>query len=482
MSMKKIILFIALFIIIHKIAVSQNVGIGTTTASEKLQVAGNIKADTIKPTAIKLLPNAGSGKILTSDAAGNASWQINNAGAAGNVGFGDWGDCSVQNISGYNPVVASDGLNGDNFGNNVSISGNFAIIGAYADNVGVNADQGSAYIFFFNGVLWVQFQKLTANDGAAGDLFGTDVSISGNYAIVGARSDDVTGADQGSAYIYFFNGAEWEFKQKVTAADGVAGDEFGWSVCIKGTQAIIGAWKDDAGLITDLGSAYIYAYDGVSWVLQRHLIAVDGLAGDHFGYSVGIDGNHSIIGAPDDDVSGITNQGSVYIFSFNGTTWSQQGKFSRTAFQAANDNFGSSVSISVPYCVIGEPNYSAADVGAVHLLTYTFGIWVYYQEINPPGIPTGSSYAGRDVFISGDYFIAGAPSADINGINGAGKVFIYKNYGGLWRLYEDFSDPAAGSGDGIGFSVAVDNNRFVTGSALPPNQNQRGIAIFGKIE
>ena len=473
---------VLLFIAAHKMAMAQNVGIGTTTPSEKLQVAGNIKADTVKPNAIKLTSNAGTGKILTSDATGNANWQTSSAAAAGNVGFGGWGDCSVQNISGYNPVVATDGLNGDNFGNSVSISGNFAIIGAFADNVGVNADQGAAYIFFFNGLTWVQFQKLTAIDGASGDLFGIDVSISGNYAIVGAPSNDVTGADQGSAYYFFFNGAEWELKQIITAADGAAGDAFGNSVCIKDNRLIIGAPNDDAGLNTDLGSAYIYAFSGANFILERHITAGDGAAGDQFGRSVGIDGVHAVIGAPLDDVSGITDQGSVYIFSYNGTTWLQQGKFSRTAFPAASDNFGSSVSISPPYCVIGEPNYGTTNKGAIHLLIYTFGFWIYHQEINPPILAAGSVFTGRDVFISDDYLITGASGEDVNGIDGAGKVFIYKNLGGLWRLYEDFTDPAAGSVDAIGSSVAIDNNRFVTGSGLPPNQNQRGVAVFGKIE
>ncbi|MEO6540380.1 MAG: hypothetical protein ABIN74_05295, partial [Ferruginibacter sp.] len=74
-----------------------NTGIGTSTPAEKLQVAGNIKTDTVKPNAIKFTPNAGTGKILTSDAAGNANWQALSAG--GGVGFGSWGDCSMNSIS-----------------------------------------------------------------------------------------------------------------------------------------------------------------------------------------------------------------------------------------------------------------------------------------------------------------------------------------------------------------------------------------------
>ncbi len=44
--------------------------------------------------------------------------------------------------------------------------------------------------------------KITASDGAAGDLFGESVAISGDYAVVDAYCDDDAGANSGSAYIY----------------------------------------------------------------------------------------------------------------------------------------------------------------------------------------------------------------------------------------------------------------------------------------
>jgi len=97
-------------------------------------------------------------------------------------------------------ILPSDGAANDNFGSRVSISGESAIVGAASD--GDNGIQsGSAYVFEKTNGTWNQTAKLTASDGAAYDRFGISVSISGDYAIVGATLDDDNGSDSGSAYI-----------------------------------------------------------------------------------------------------------------------------------------------------------------------------------------------------------------------------------------------------------------------------------------
>jgi len=101
-------------------------------------------------------------------------------------------------------VVASDGSAGDNFGTAVSISGDFAIVGApFNDDDG--ADSGSAYILSRNEGgpnNWGHVKILVASDAAGDDRFGISVSISGETAVVGANRDDDAGSTSGSAYIF----------------------------------------------------------------------------------------------------------------------------------------------------------------------------------------------------------------------------------------------------------------------------------------
>jgi len=104
---------------------------------------------------------------------------------------------------------------------------------------------------------WDELAKLLAGDGAADDEFGYSVSISGDYAVIGAYYDDDNGVDAGAAYVFVRSGSTWSLHPKLTASDGAAGDDFGYSVALCGDYAVIGApYHDDNA--PDAGSAYVF--------------------------------------------------------------------------------------------------------------------------------------------------------------------------------------------------------------------------------
>ncbi len=179
-----------------------------------------------------------------------------------------WAQCITQETA---KLLASDGAVEDFLGVSVAISGDVAIVGAYGDD-DHGTYSGSAYVYRFDGINWVEEQKLLASDGAAGDWFGFSVAISGDAAIVGAMLDEDNGNASGSAYLYRFDGMTWAQEQKLLASDGAAGDRFGWSVAISGDVSIVGAYgDDDNGFFS--GSAYVYRFDGVTWVEEQKLLA-----------------------------------------------------------------------------------------------------------------------------------------------------------------------------------------------------------------
>ena len=138
--------------------------------------------------------------------------------------------------------------------------------------------------------------KITASDGAADDYFGNSVSISGDYAVVGAPNDDDNGSFSGSAFVFSRSGTTWAEQSKLLASDGAAFDDFGVSVSISGDYTVVGASEDvDNGVLS--GSAYLFIRSGTSWVEEAKLLASDGAADDVFGISVSVSGDNAIVGA-----------------------------------------------------------------------------------------------------------------------------------------------------------------------------------------
>ncbi len=265
-------------------------------------------------------------------------------------------------------LTASDGTASDYFGSSVSISGNTVVVGANGATVGTNSDQGAAYVFTESGSSWTQTGKLTASDGAASDYFGNSISISGNTVVVGAVDvNNMTGA----AYVFTESDSAWTQTAKLTAADGAAGDYFGSSVSISSNTVVVGANGTTVGGNSDQGAAYVFTESSSSWTQTAKLTAADGAAGDWFGYSVSISGDTVVVAAEGATVGTNSYQGAAYVFTESGSAWTQTAKLTASD-GAARDDFGSSVSISGNTVVVGAQGATVganSDQGAAYVFT-----------------------------------------------------------------------------------------------------------------
>ena len=292
-------------------------------------------------------------------------------------------------------LTADDAAPGDvigaRFGGSVSLDGERALIGAYADElVG-----GSAYVFTLDGTAWSQQAKLTASDAAAFDEFGSSVSLSGERALIGARNHPDTGpgssAGPGAAYVFAFDGAAWSQQAKLTAADGANLDEFGESVSLSGERALIGASQDNGAT----GAAYMFVFDGASWSQQAKLTASDADEEDRFGFSVSLDGDRALVGARwegDAGGSGLFSSGAAYLFAFEGAGWSQQAKL-KANDASAGDQFGYAVSLDGERALIGA---WLAGAGAA----YVFDLGLGAPLVADAG-PNKTVVAGQTVTLDG---------------------------------------------------------------------------------
>jgi hypothetical protein len=323
-------------------------------------------------------------------------------------------------------LTASDGRANDRFGQSVAINGNLTIVGVphHSDNGLINS--GSVYLFERDGRGWTQQTELTASDARAYDYFGSAVSISGDSVIAGAHQKDVNGlVAAGSAYIFQRSGTGWG-QQKLNAADASEEDWFGYSVSISGDYAVIGAKYDDVEGLENCGSAYVFRRGRTAWIQQAELTASDGAANDWFGHSVSICGDYIVIGAPGNDTDKLVNTGSAYVFKRDGTSWIQQAKFGAPD-AAADDEFGNSVAINGENAVVGAYQHDVNELvraGSAYIFNYDEAGWKLQTKISALKAG-GNDKFGQSVSISDNYIIAGAPRNDDKQSN-AGSAYVFR--------------------------------------------------------
>ncbi|MDJ0552278.1 PEP-CTERM sorting domain-containing protein [Microcystis sp.] len=300
----------------------------------------------------------------------------------------------------------------DNFGYSVSLSGTSALIGAYGDKTGASG-AGSAYLFdTTTGTLKQTFNNPTAEDF---DNFGYSVSLSGTTALIGAPYDSTGATGAGSAYLFdTTTGNLLKTFNNPTAEDF---DYFGYSVSLSGTTALIGAYRDDTGA-TNAGSAYLF--DTITGDLLKTFNNPTAEDFDYFGYSVSLSGTSALIGAPSDN-TGATVAGSAYLFD---TTTGNLLKTFNNPTAEEYDNFGYSVSLSGTSALIGaiNDNTGATNAGSAYLFETTTG--TLQQTFNNP-TAEDYDYFGNSVSLSGTTALIGA-YGDSTGATSAGSAYLYQ--------------------------------------------------------
>ena len=325
----------------------------------------------------------------------------------------------------WTKLVAGDPGNNAQFGHSIAISDQFAVIGARGkDTNGSNA--GGVYVFSRTATGFAQQAILLPTDGEVGDKFGAAVAISGNYLFAGAPEADNEAINMGAAYVFEWNGTKWTEKSKFFAPNRTDYDQFGYSVAMHGEYAVVGApTQDDKGMI-NIGVAHVYKLTGSNWTFDQTLTGSDALSGDYFGGSVAISNDYIAVGAHLSDEAG-TNSGAVYIFHRSATQWTEEIKLIPTADIKPYGNFGWDVAISNDYLAISA---SADDgvvnnAGALYLYKKTATGWTQkqYQKLTAKD-GTINAYFGFGVALSDDQLIIGAPRAESNTVlTGAAYFF-----------------------------------------------------------
>ncbi len=265
----------------------------------------------------------------------------------------------------------------------------------------------------------------------ADDEFGVAVDMSSNYAIVGSQGRD-------KAAIYELNNGQWIFDQEIdgrTDPNATPIFTFGYSVAIDGNVAVVGAPAEFSG--TGGGTVYIYEKIGGTWNLQQTLSSPFPAYRYAFGRDVDISGDRIAIGARGTQVGGPASSSAVYIFRKSGSDWIEETSFDDNRADLALD--GNTIALE--------------GSNDIQIYTRSGTSWTLQATI-AEGNATSMDLSGNTLA----YGLS-------NGFNQFGEVVVYERSGSTWNLSTSLIGDDVTQSDRFGQGdISVSGNFIATGT------------------
>jgi outer membrane protein assembly factor BamB len=350
----------------------------------------------------------------------------------------------------------------DLFGQSVSLSAGIALVGASLDST-TGTGSGRAYVFDAStGALLRALENPTP---AASDNFGLDVSLAGNLALIGAQNDDTRGSNAGAAYLFDVTSGALLRSFLDPGPAPTLSDNFGHAVAQFGNRALISAIGEDAGAANS-GAAYLFDTD--TGALLRTFLNPSPASGDNFGADVALFGDRTLISTFNDDTAAL-NAGAAYLFDTNSGallhTFINPTPELNNIF-GNNDLFGFQVALSSTRALIGAVNESTNGFhsGAAYLYDLATGSLLNTLLIPTPNSDT-AEFLGEGVALSESWALVGAAFRNIGPAiaqKDVGAAFLFDANTG--QFIQEIRDSAATNGDRFGKAVALDGELAVIGA------------------
>jgi hypothetical protein len=420
---------------------------GVVSAVSAFTLSFGVSFDAI--TLTQTLDNPNSYDTAASDSFGSAIAQSGDlvsivASGEDEAGYTNTGKIYIYNvttgtllrtISNPNPAVVGSTVFGANH-HMVDMDGDYLIVGSQNESdASGNTVSGQAYIFnVTTGALLHTLSNPNAYDSPIEDRFGNAVAISGNYAIVGAYTeDDAVGLGQGKAYIFNVTTGALLHTLDNPGTYVTANANFGWRVDIDGNYAIVSAGNERNSANENMVGA-VYIYNVTTGALIRSLANPNphgAEQNDKIGAQVCLSGDYGIFTTyteTSDDFAG-ASEGYAYIFNVTTGALLHTLKNPNSYGTGASDRFGQFVAMDGNFAVISafaEDGPLGISYGYAYIYDVTTGTLLHsIANPNDYDTPVSDSF-GWAVSMFGEYIVIGASGEDdANGIT-SGKAYIFK--------------------------------------------------------
>jgi FG-GAP repeat len=359
------------------------------------------------------------------------------------------------------PLILSAML--DHLGAGLALQGNTLVLGAM-DDPSLGDSAGAAYCFELTNGTWTFQDELFGSNVKPNDWFGSAVALDGDTLAIAAENDSEPGSGGGSVYVFVRQAGAWVEQAHIKPGDWEPFDRFGASLALEGDRLAVGStepnwpgfWYEGPGVV------YVFERNGSTWTQTARLHAENGNDYDHLGNSLALQGDTIVAAAPGDD-AGVLNSGAVYVFTFDGSAWSQVAKL-KPGDPSALQRFGTDVALQGTTLVIGAEEAMAAlsYSGSAYVFEGAGASWTQVQKLVPADLAANDHF-GESVAIDGDRLVVGANEADAAGTD-SGATYLFRRFGGAWHEMAKLVPEGNQVEDELGKQVALEGQRIVTAS------------------
>lgn len=356
---------------------------------------------------------------------------------------------------------------GGGFGSAVDSTADYAVVGAPDDDL-LGTNTGSANIFKRTGTRWAEEMKIFGVSATLEDRFGAAVAIEGDLAAIGAP-----GKLQGRGAVFLYRrvgNGWWNYEGTLTAFDAPLGAAFGSAIAIENETIFVGAPGTLNGLGS--GSVYIFTNENSMWLQDQKLESDELTDGDMLGCSIAVHGGTVAIGAPGHEAGGVTNAGSVLIFEESAGIYTESLMITAET-PSPFATFGYSLDVNHDHLLVGAPGENV-DGGAAYMHNRLASMWINQQRIEPADADESGLF-GADVGLDVKTAVISAPAAG----NDQGQVVIYRKSGLDW-LREDPLSPLSDrlAGEYYGSSLSCQLPFLIVGSSGENTGNSIWISVY----
>ncbi|MGH2345467.1 MAG: FG-GAP repeat protein, partial [Chloroflexota bacterium] len=324
-------------------------------------------------------------------------------------------------------------------------------------------DTHAAYPLTVDPLVWLE-QEVVASDGVASDQFGYTVALDGTTAFIGSLLAAVNG-NSGAGAVYVFNESNgvWTQTQKLTASDAASTGfaEFGQAIALDGTTALIGADLATIKGNTWQGAAYFFTESNGTWTQTQEVTASDGAEWGTFGEGAALGDNVAFVSAGSASVNGVPVPSSVYVFEESNGAWTQTQEIPSPNQAGDEFGYGATIGISGTTAVVGAYAATVKEnqyQGNATVYTESNGTWTQTQQLTGSD-STADNYFGTGVTIQGNTILIGAELAE-----GTGTAYVFTNSNGTWTQSQELTANDGVAGDAFGSFTALDGMTALIGA------------------